>query len=238
MSFKDKVVVVTGGAKGIGQAIVHAFKNKGASVCLIDICANPYFTGDIADPAVMDAFADKVITEFGHVDVLINNAPPLMKGIDSCTLEEFNRALSVGITAPFYLTQRFLPYFTKNAAIVNICSTRAFMSQPQTESYSAAKGGLDALTHALAISLSGKVRVNAVSPGWIDTQNQSFSGADAAQHPAGRVGVPEDIVEMVLFLCSEKSGFITGQNFVVDGGMTRQMIYSGDFGWTLTQNKA
>ena len=180
-------------------------------------------------------FSDKVIAEYGHVDYLINNAPPLFKGIDSCTWEEFNYALRVGVSAPYRLTQLFLPHFAEGAAIVNISSSRDRMSQAQSESYTAAKGGVSALTHALAVSLSGKVRVNSISPGWIDTSNTVYEGADADQHPAGRVGTPLDIANMVLFLCSEQAGFITGENICIDGGMTRQMIYHGDCGWNYGQ---
>ena len=167
------------------------------------------------------------------MDYLINNALPLMKGISECSYEEFNYALQVGVTAPFYLTKLFLPYFSADAAIVNISSSRDRMSQPQTESYTAAKGGIAALTHALAVSLGGKVRVNSVSPGWIDTAYTEYEGADALQHPAGRVGNPLDIANMVLYLCSDKAGFITGENICIDGGMTKQMIYHNDFGWAL-----
>ena len=156
-----------------------------------------------------------------------------MKGIDTCSYNEFNYALRVGVTAPFYLAKLFLPYFSQGASIVNISSSRDRMSQPQTESYTAAKGGISALTHALAISLAGKVRVNSISPGWIDTSYKIYTGADASQHPAGRVGTPMDIANMVLFLCSDKAGFITGENICIDGGMTKQMIYHDDFGWTL-----
>ena len=189
--------------------------------------------GDIADPATLEQFAQTVIAKHGHVDYLINNALPLMKGIDECSYEEFNYALRVGVTAPFYLTKLFAPHFAHGAAIVNISSSRDRMSQPQTESYTAAKGGISALTHALAVSLSGRVRVNSVSPGWIDTDYTVYEGSDAAQHPAGRVGNPLDIANMVLFLCSDKAGFI----ICIDGGMTRQMIYHNDFGWTLQGGK-
>lgn len=156
-----------------------------------------------------------------------------MKGLDNCTWEEFQHALSVGVTAPFYLVKLLTPYLSKGASIVNISSSRDRMSQPQTESYTAAKGGIAALTHALAISLSGKARVNSISPGWIDTEHKEYEGADALQQPAGRVGNPMDIANMVLFLCSEKAGFISGENICIDGGMTRQMIYHNDNGWTL-----
>lgn len=231
--FQNRVVVVTGGAKGIGKTIADEFRKSGAHVCVIDLLENDYFVGDLADQTVLDAFADKVIADYGRVDVLVNNALPLMKGIDECTYEQFNYALRVGVTAPFYLTKRFAPYFAPGASVINISSSRDRMSQPQTESYTAAKGGISALTHALAVSLAGKVRVNSVSPGWIDTDFTIYDGADATQHPAGRVGNPLDIANMVLFLCSDKAGFITGENICIDGGMTRQMIYHNDFGWKL-----
>lgn len=231
--FQNRVVVVTGGAKGIGKTIADEFRKAGAHVCVIDLLENDYFVGDLADQTVLDAFADKVIADYGRVDVLVNNALPLMKGIDECTYEQFSYALRVGVTAPFYLTKRFAPYFAPGASVINISSSRDRMSQPQTESYTAAKGGISALTHALAVSLAGKVRVNSISPGWIDTDFTVYDGADAVQHPAGRVGNPLDIANMVLFLCSDKAGFITGENICIDGGMTRQMIYHNDFGWNL-----
>ena len=231
--FQNRVVVVTGGAKGIGKTIADEFRKAGAHVCVIDLLENDYFVGDLADQTVLDAFADKVIADYGRVDVLVNNALPLMKGIDECTYEQFNYALRVGVTAPFYLTKRFAPYFAPGASVINISSSRDRMSQPQTESYAAAKGGISALTHALAVSRAGKVRVNSISPGWIDTDFTVYDGADAVQHPAGRVGNPLDIANMVLFLCSDKAGFITGENICIDGGMTRQMIYHNDFGWKL-----
>ena len=165
------------------------------------------------------------------MDYLINNAPPLFKGINECTYEEFNYALRVGVSSAFLLTQLFQPYFTPEASIINISSSRDRMSQPQSESHAAAKGGISALTHALAVSLSGKVRVNSISPGWIDTNYTVYEGPDAVQQPAGRVGNPLDIANMVLFLCSDKAGFITGENICIDGGQTRLMIYHNDCGW-------
>ena len=231
--FESKVAVVTGGAKGIGKAIAEEFRKAGATVCIIDLLTNDYYVGDLSDQTVLEDFARKVIADCGHVDYLINNALPLMKGIDACTYEEFNYALRVGVTAPFYLAKLFAPHFAPGAAIVNISSSRDRMSQPQTESYTAAKGGISALTHALAVSLAGRVRVNSISPGWIDTDYTVYEGPDACQQPAGRVGNPMDIANMVLYLCSDKAGFITGENICIDGGMTRQMIYHGDFGWTL-----
>ena len=230
--FENKVVVVTGGAHGIGKCICEAFEKAGAKVCTIDLQENPYFVGDIGDEETLCRFAEKVIADCGHVDFLINNAKPLLKGIDKCTWEEFNYALRVGVSAPFRLTQLFLPYFGPGASVVNISSSRDRMSQPFSESYTAAKGAIAALTHAMAVSLSGKVRVNSISPGWIDTDYTVYEGPDAAQQPAGRVGNPMDIANMVLFLCSDKTGFITGENICIDGGMTRQMIYHNDYGWT------
>ncbi len=229
--FKDKVVVVTGGAHGIGQCICEEFRKEGARVCTIDLRENDYFVGDLSDKTTLENFAKKVINDYGHVDYLINNAAPLFKGITECTYEEFNYAFNVGVTAAFYLTKLFMPYFAKGASIVNISSSRDRMSQPESESYTAAKGGIHALTHALSASLSGKVRVNSISPGWIDLDYTVYEGADAAQHAAGRVGNPLDIANAVLFLCSEKAGFIAGQNICVDGGMTKLMIYNDDCGW-------
>ena len=236
--FANKVVVVTGGAKGIGAAIARSFRREGARVCIIDLLPNEYFQGDVGQKAVLEAFARKVIADFGRVDVLVNNALPLMKGLGDCTYEEFQYALQVGVTAPFYLTQLFAPWFAPGASVVNISSSRDRMSQPQTESYTAAKGGIYALTHALAVSLAGKVRVNSISPGWIETGDTCYTGADAAQHPAGRVGNPMDIANMVLYLASEKAGFLTGENICIDGGMTRQMIYHNDYGWSYQPEKA
>ena len=230
--FKDKVVVVTGGAGGIGKCICEEFQKLGAHVCVIDVAENSYFTGDIGDEETLRRFAEKVIADYGKVDVLINNAPPLFKGIDECSYEEFNYALRVGVTAAFYLAKLFAPHFAEGASILNISSSRDRMSQAQSESYAAAKGGISALTHALAVSLGGKVRVNSVSPGWIDTSGTVSEGADAAQQPAGRVGNPLDIANMAVFLASDKAGFITGENICIDGGQTRLMIYHNDCGWS------
>lgn len=229
--FQDKVAVVTGGAQGIGRCICEEFAKQGARVCTIDLLENDFFQGDVGKKEDLERFAQKVIQTYGRVDFLVNNAKPLFLGIDTCTWEQFNQALQVGVAAPFYLTQLLLPYFGQGASIVNISSSRDRMSQPFTESYTAAKGGIAALTHALAVSLRDKARVNSISPGWIDTTGSQFSGADETQHPVGRVGTPQDIAQMVLFLCSDKAGFITGENICIDGGMTHQMIYHDDCGW-------
>ena len=233
MEFKNKIAVITGGAHGIGKAIADEFQNAGAKVCIIDKAKGPHFAGDISDKQVLEAFADDVIKKYGKIDYLIHNALPIMRGIENCSFEEFQYALNVGVTAPFYLSKLFMPYFNEGASIVNISSSRDRMSQPQTESYTAAKGGISALTHAMAVSLAGKVRVNSISPGWINTEDTVYEGADALQQPVGRVGNPLDIANMVLFLCSDKAGFITGENICIDGGMTKQMIYHGDYGWVL-----
>ena len=230
-TFENKVAVITGGAHGIGKAIADAFAREGAAVYVIDKTPGDWFVGDVSDKETLERFAADVVEKSGRVDYLINNALPLMKGIDECTWEDFSYALAVGVTAPFYLTKLFVPHFAEGAAVINISSSRDRMSQPQTESYTAAKGGIAALTHAMAVSLAGKARVNSISPGWIDTTGSEITGPDAIQQPVGRVGKPQDIAEMALFLCSGKAGFITGENICIDGGMTRLMIYHGDHGW-------
>ena len=232
-TFQDKVIVITGGAGGIGKCIAEEFQKEGAQVCVIDSAPGDHYVGDIGNQATLEDFAQTVIAKHGRVDVLVNNAPPAFIGIDSCSYEQFQNALAVGVTAPFYLSKLFMPYFAPDASIINISSSRDRMSQPQSESYTAAKGGIAALTHALAVSLAGKVRVNSISPGWIDTDYRIYEGPDAIQQPAGRVGNPLDIAHMVLFLASGKAGFITGENICIDGGQTRLMIYHGDHGWSL-----
>lgn len=230
-TFNQKVAVITGGAQGIGKAIADAFSREGAVVHVIDKQPGDWFVGDVSEKETLKRFADSVIEASGHIDYLINNAMPQMKGINECSWEDFSYALAVGVTAPFYLTKLFIPCFASGASVINIASSRDRMSQPQTESYTAAKGGISALTHAMAVSLAGKARVNSISPGWIDTMDSDITGPDALQQPVGRVGKPEDIAEMVLYLCSDKAGFITGENICIDGGMTRLMIYHGEHGW-------
>ena len=235
MQLKDKIVIVTGGAQGIGKCIADEFRKEGAHVCVIDKQEGEHFVGDLSNKDTIEEFCKWVIDKYGHVDYIINNALPLMKGIEECTYEEFHYALSVGVTAPFYLVKCLKDNLAEDASIVNISSSRDRMSMPQTESYSAAKGGIAALTHSLAISLAGQARVNSISPGWIDTDYTMYEGPDATQQPVGRVGNPLDIANMVLFLCSDKAGFITGENICIDGGMTKQMIYHAEHGWTLNK---
>ena len=233
--FSGRVAVITGGARGIGRCIADAFSRAGATVCIIDLLENEYFVGDLAEKHTLEKFASKVISDYGKIDFLINNAAPVMCGIEKGSYEDFEYSLKVGVTAPFYLSKLFAPYFEKGGSIINISSSRDRMSQPETESYTAAKGGISALTHALAVSFAGKVRVNSISPGWIDNEFKEYVGSDAVQQPAGRVGNPMDVANMVLYLSSDMAGFITGENICIDGGMTKQMIYHGDHGWTLSE---
>ena len=234
--FRNKIAVVTGGAKGIGERIASRLRNEGAQVEIIDKIEGDWFVGDIGVQKVLEEFASYVIKKHGKLDILVNNALPLMKGIDDCSWEDFIYAQKVGVAAPFYLSKLFKDYFPQGSSIINISSSRDRMSQPQTESYSAAKGGIAALTHALAISLAPKVRVNSISPGWIDTIGYNASEADKSQQPVGRIGNPDDVASMALFLCSEEAGFITGENIVIDGGMTHQMIYHGEHKWELKKS--
>lgn len=250
MTCNHKHAVVTGGANGIGRCIAETFLREGASVTIIDLdqqggetLANRhdnlhFFHGDIAEKAVLEQF---VAFLGGAVDCLVHNAYRSHGGILSgCSYEAFEAAQRVCVTAPYYLTSLLVQknLLAPGASIVNIASTRAAQSQPDTESYTAAKGGIAALTHGLAISLAGRARVNCISPGWIDTTAYHTDAAvaeqstqDNSQHPAGRVGKCEDIAEMVLYLCREEAGFITGETITIDGGMSRQMIYHDDHGW-------
>ncbi len=241
----NKLCIITGGAAGIGRYMVEKFISEHYIVSVIDADENAgksltkqygdkalFYHGDITEQSVLDGFLTFITNRFQQVDAFINNACIGKGGLHSCGYDDFNYILRMGVTAPFYLTKLLMPHFVPGASIVNISSTRASMSQPDTESYTAAKGGISALTHAMSVTLAGKVRVNTISPGWIDTTNESFSQEDIKQHPAGRIGVPHDIAEMAFYLCSDKAGFITGQDFVIDGGMTRQMIYHNDHGWS------
>lgn len=237
MDFTGKVVVITGGAKGIGRNMAESFLAAGARVAVMDklpmnLETAYCYQGDLKEEKDIKEFSERVLKKFGGIDYLINNACFSNKGLLSgCSFEAFDEVLRVGVAAPYYLTQLFMNSFYSGGAIVNISSTRAAMSQEDTESYSAAKGGILSLTHAMAVSLGGKVRVNCISPGWIDTTEGEFSMEDHSQHPVKRIGTPQDITKLVMFLCSEESSFITGENITVDGGMSRLMIYHKDEGW-------
>lgn len=262
MDFKNKVCVITGGALGIGRCLTREFSRAGAKVIFIDkdqkageenieyIKAKggdvTFFLGDISEEKTLYDFVDMIIKKYGKVDFLINNACLSKKGIISkCSYEDFNYVLKVGVTAPYMLAQLFLDNFNDKGAIVNISSTRAHMSQADTESYTAAKGAILALTHGLSVSLSGKVRVNSISPGWIDTgadydenYEPNYSKSDMSQHPSGRIGTSVDIARVAMFLCDEDNSFINGENINVDGGMTKLMIYHDDHGWKYENNDA
>jgi len=250
--FTGKTAVVTGAGQGIGRAIAAALLKAGAKVWLVDCDAEAgtetsaelaalgpvdFVLTDIADADAVEALPQRVTVD-GGLDLLVNNAAVMVrKPLAELTPAEWRRALDVNLTGPFLCSRAFAPLLRKRSgSIVNIASTRALMSEPHTESYAASKGGLVALTHALAMSLGPEVRVNCVSPGWIDVtalakrsrrQLAQLSEQDHAQHPAGRVGKAEDIAAMVLYLASTEAGFITGENIVIDGGMTRKMIYAG-----------
>ena len=248
--FYNKVCVITGGANGIGRYLVKTFVEQGCHVAFIDKDKDAgelligeinkeddnhlFYKGDVGNEKDLSDFIDRVKLKYGRVDYLINNACFSNHGLDSdCSYDDFNEVLRVGVTAPYFLTLLLKEMFSEGASIVNISSTRAFMSQKDTESYSAAKGGITALTHAMAMSLSGKVRVNSISPGWIDTtEEDEFSESDKLQHPSQRVGKPHDIARAVLFLCDPNSDFINGENINVDGGMSKRMIYHDDENWT------
>lgn len=249
--FTDKTAVVTGGGQGIGRAIAEALLNAGARVWLAECdaeaggetCADLAHLGpiefvltDISNTNAVESLRQRVAVG-GGLDLLVNNAAVMVrKPIEELSLKEWQRVLDVNLTGPFLCSRAFAPMLrSRCGSIVNIASTRAMMSEPHTESYAASKGGLVALTHSLALSLGPEVRVNCISPGWIDVtplakrshrQAAHLSHRDHAQHPAGRVGRPEDIAAMVLYLASDRAGFITGENIVIDGGMTRKMIYS------------
>ncbi len=254
------VALITGGANGIGRCMVETFLNAGWQVEVLDRDqkagailtkkwkAKPFWfsAGDAAEQKDLDVFLQGVFRRHRKIHALINNACEMKGGLPDGSYEDFMYVQRLGVASAYYLTLQLLPRFANGASIVNISSTRARQSQPGTESYSAAKGGISALTHAMAASLAGKARVNAILPGWIETApwqtgketKPQHSAADKAQHAAGRVGTPQDIADLALYLCGDKAGFITGQEFVVDGGMSALMIYHGDNGWTLKPEKA
>lgn len=239
MSWRGKGVVITGAAQGIGRALALAFLERGARVAVmdvqpVDLAADLVFQGDVGRQEDLEIFAVQCMDSLGQVDLLVNNAMMTRGGIDRCDYGDFVATLKVGVAAPYYLTRLLLPAFSKGASVINLSSTRAFQSQAYTESYTAAKGGITALTHALAVSLKGSIRVNAIAPGWIDVAGAAGDGPDQSQHPAGRVGQAADIVNAVFFLASPEAGFITGQTLVVDGGMSKLMVYHGDGGWSFS----
>ncbi|MCS7242574.1 MAG: SDR family oxidoreductase [Candidatus Caldatribacterium sp.] len=251
--FSGKSVVVTGGAQGIGRAIAQAFLCASAFVFVWDVDEEALgelskewnqwngryalIACDVASPEDVKRATEEIQKLQGYVDVLVNNAGIFIaKPLEALTENEWDRVLGVNLKSIFLTTKHLLPLFRKGGAIINIASTRALMSEPDTEAYAASKGGVLAITHALAISLSRRsIRVNAISPGWIETslwkkrtmrKNPELRPTDHLQHPAGRVGIPEDIAEACLFLASPSAGFITGTNLVIDGGMTVKMIYA------------
>ncbi len=262
MGFQNKTAVITGGALGIGRCLTRAFAQAGAKVAFFDRDQRAgqenleflrqagkdvlFFRGDGENPKDLEAFVRETVNTYGNIDYLINNMCINNGGIlTPCGYEDFLAVLKVGVAAPYYLTQRFLPYFNPGGCVVNLSSTRAFQSQENTESYTAAKGGITALTHAMAVSLAGRVRVNAIAPGWIDTGPYRQEGyvpedtrEDLLQHPSGRIGAPEDIARAALFLCDGRNGFVNGQTITVDGGMTKLMIYHNDCGWEYHPEKS
>ncbi|HCT63526.1 MAG TPA: short-chain dehydrogenase [Erysipelotrichaceae bacterium] len=233
-----KIICLTGGNRGIGEAIAKQFIEEGAIVYSID--KEPYqgtlpihfFVGDVSKRLDRELFVQHILTHQDHIDVIVNNAMESSHGILSdLDLDQFERILSIGITAPYHLAALCKDHMPEGSSIVNILSSRAFQSQKNTEAYSSAKGGLYALTHALANSLGPRIRVNAIAPGWIHTGQAELSPEDHAQHLTGHVGTVEDIAEMVCFLTSSKAKFITGETIMIDGGMSKRMIYHNDEGW-------
>jgi Dehydrogenases with different specificities (related to short-chain alcohol dehydrogenases) len=233
-----KTAIITGGAHGIGRGIAEKLLSKKMQAIILDnnenyIKALPEnkllfsFLCDVGNPEEVEKKIATITADFPQIDYLINNAGiSEFKEIKDLNIEEWNRIISVNLSSVFYMVKNILPHFSEKSAVINIASTRALMSEANTEAYSASKGGIVALTHALAVSLGPRVRVNCICPGWIEVNAyDKLSQEDHLQHPAGRVGSIEDIAEAVEFLLSEKAGFITGQNIVVDGGMTKKMIY-------------
>jgi NAD(P)-dependent dehydrogenase (short-subunit alcohol dehydrogenase family) len=242
---RDKVVLITGGGQGIGRAIAQLLAERGAVAVIADVDAEaaresglPFVRCDVSREPSVRACVRRVTARYGRIDGLVNNAGlanPADDPVEKLELAAWNRRIGVNLTGAFLMAKYCVPQLRRTrGAIVNIASTRALQSEPNTEAYAASKAGLVGLTHALAMSLGPRIRVNCISPGWIDVSAWKKSGkrkplrlskADHEQHPAGRVGRPGDIAEIALYLLSDAAGFITGQNFVVDGGMTRKMIY-------------
>jgi NAD(P)-dependent dehydrogenase (short-subunit alcohol dehydrogenase family) len=226
----DKVALVTGGAQGIGKAIAELLAGRGYRVAVADIRKSDSFcvrTDVSREPAVRNCIR-RVVKEFGRLDAVVNNAGIAASAngrVDRLSLREWNHRIGTNLTGAFLMAKHAAPHLRKSrGALVNVASTRALQSEPDTEAYAASKGGLVALTHALAMSLGPEVRVNCVSPGWI--AHKPVRKKDHAQHPVGRVGNPQDVAELVAYLISDAAGFVTGQNFIIDGGMTKKMIYA------------
>lgn len=243
MADGTRAALVTGGAKGIGRATAARLLSEGWAVAIVDRdreagaaalralgggSAMRLEAGDVGEEETVRRAIEGTIAAFGRLDAIVSNAGIMIrKPVTELTLAEWQRVLATNLTATFLLAKHGAPHLRRaKGAMVTIASTRALQSEPDTEAYSATKGGLVALTHALALSLGPEVRVNCISPGWIDTRGEPLSEADHAQHPVGRVGRPEDVAAMVSFLLGPGSGFVTGANFVIDGGMTRKMIYA------------
>lgn len=244
------VALVTGAARGIGKGVAASLLRAGWSVVLTDVDEPAgqaaaeelarlgtveFIVMDVSDEASVMACIERIEDDFGQIDGLVNNAgiaDPDSGPIEQLSLDAWNRRLGTNLTGAFLVAKHSIPMLRESGgAIVNIASTRALQSEAHTEAYAASKGGLVALTHALAVSLGPTIRVNAVSPGWIDTredaqqQSDPLRAVDHQQHAVGRVGQPRDIGALVVFLLGPAAGFVTGQNLVADGGMTRQMIY-------------
>lgn len=253
MSLRGKVAIVTGGGQGIGKAIAKQFLENKLSVVIADIDEEAgreteaeykplgsirFIPTDVANEESVKSLIQETVNSFAGIDVLVNNAArsnPENHPITELSLEDWHHILSINLTGAFLCTKYSVPYLKKNqGTIINIASTRALMSEPNTEAYSASKGGIVALTHALAISLGSEIRVNCISPGWIEVSDwkkqanrktPQLTEQEHQQHPAGRVGKPEDIASFVIYLASPEASFITGGNFFIDGGMTKKMIY-------------
>jgi NAD(P)-dependent dehydrogenase (short-subunit alcohol dehydrogenase family) len=247
----SRVALITGGAQGIGRCVAETLAARGYAVVLADTDADAgeeaaaalsvagpalFVATDVADEAAAAASVEAAVKSFGRIDALVNNAglsSPHLGPVEELALERWNRMLAVNLTGAFLMTKHATPHLrAARGAIVNIASTRALQSEPGTEAYAASKGALVALSHALAVSLGPAVRVNCVSPGWIDVSGTSRRKTtapprpeDHAFHPAGRVGVPRDVAALAAWLLSHEGAFVTGQNFVVDGGVTRKMVY-------------